>query len=60
MFILCTDVYLNICIYTSVFYGFFELLQKEDFFLCKSNFVSIMRVKGSLLLKKNIDYHSDD
>ena len=52
MFILCTDVYLNICIYTSVFYGFFELLQKEDFFLCKSNFVSIMRVKGSLLLKK--------
>ena len=48
-------------LYTFVFHGFFELLQKEDFFLCKPDFLSIMRVKGSLLfLKKNVDYHSDD
>ena len=33
---------------------------KRKIFLCKPNFASIMRVKGSLLIKKNVDYHSDD
>ena len=41
-------------LYTFVFYGFFELLQKEDFFLCKPNFLSIMRVKGSFLFLKKM------
>ena len=37
-----------------MFYGFFEFLQKEDFFLYKPNFLSIMRVEGSLLFLKKM------
>ena len=51
MFILCTDVYLNYriyVIYVRVLWPI-RVVAKGRFFLCKPNFVSIMRVKGSLL-----------
>ena len=42
---------LNICNIRPCFMaGFFELLQKEDFFLCKPNFLSIMRVENLVIL----------
>ena len=61
MFILCTDVYLNIYNIRPCFMAFSSCCKRKIFVLCKPNFVSIMCVKGSLLfLKKKIDYHSDD
>ena len=53
MFILCTDVYLNMCNIRPCFMAFSSCCKKK-ILVCKPNFVSIMRVKGGLLFfKKN-------
>ena len=54
MFILCTDVYFDTCICNKrpCFIAFSSCCKRKIFFLCRPNFVSITRVKGSLLFLK--------